>query len=178
MAESGRLRGSARRAFAELPQALEAGATASGRPGCSVDAGARGRGRDRDSGALLDALRGGTPLYRSPRAVAFAAAARIARFPTSNEFGDWDTALHSFTFANAVEQGLRRSPSLELVRGILDACEDSLPRFLNVRALAKPSRDGIGPVSSASSSYCWTSRSGSTRRRARRRLLRRRRRSR
>ena len=28
-----------------------------------------------------------------------------------NEFGDWDTALHTFTFANAVEQGLRRSPS-------------------------------------------------------------------
>ena len=36
------------------------------------------------------------------------------RFPTSNEFGDWDTALHTFTFANAVEQGLRRSPSREL----------------------------------------------------------------
>ena len=36
---------------------------------------------------------------------------RIVRFQTRNDFNDWDTALHTFTFANAVEQGLRRSPS-------------------------------------------------------------------
>jgi hypothetical protein len=71
--------------------------------------------------------------------VSFAAATRIARFPTTNEFGDWDTALHTFTFANAVEQGLRRSPSAELVRGVLDAATSvHLDRFLNVPATRLP----------------------------------------
>jgi hypothetical protein len=65
--------------------------------------------------------------------VSIAAVIRIARFPTSNEFGDWDTALHTFTFANAVEQGLRRSPSPELLRGVFDAAMSiHLDRFLNV----------------------------------------------
>ena len=71
----------------------------------------------------------------SPPRSRFAAAIRIARFPTSNEFGDWDTALHTFTFANAVEQGLRRSPSPELLRGVFDAAMSvHLDRFLNVPA--------------------------------------------
>jgi hypothetical protein len=75
-------------------------------------------------------------------AVAFAAATRIARFPTSNEFGDWDTALHTFTFANAVEQGVRRSPSIELLRGVLDAAVSvHLDRFLNVPATRLPAPD-------------------------------------
>jgi hypothetical protein len=41
---------------------------------------------------------------------------RIARFHTINEFGDWDTALHSFTFANTVHQGLRRSAGISARR--------------------------------------------------------------
>ena len=53
--------------------------------------------------------------------VAYAAALRIARFHTSNEFSDWDTALHTFSFANAVHHGLRRAPSPELLRGVFDA---------------------------------------------------------
>ena len=67
-------------------------------------------------------------------AVSFAAVTRIARFPTSNEFGDWDTALHTFTFANAVEQGLRRSPSPELLRGVLRRRDERPPRPLPQRA--------------------------------------------
>jgi hypothetical protein len=67
---------------------------------------------------------------------------RIARFPTTNEFGDWDTALHTFTFANAVEQGLRRAPSRELLRGVLDAAMSvHLDRFLNVPATRLPEPD-------------------------------------
>jgi len=90
--------------------------------------------------ALLDALREGATEVELGSAVAVAAATRIARFPTSNEFGDWDTALHTFTFANAVEQGLRRSPSVELLRGVLDAAMSvHLDRFLNVPATRLPS---------------------------------------
>jgi nitrite reductase/ring-hydroxylating ferredoxin subunit len=98
--------------------------------------------------ALLDALRGGATEVQLASAVSFAAATRIARFPTTNEFGDWDTALHTFTFANAVEQGLRRSPSPELLRGALDAAASvHLDRFLNVPATRLPTPDtGADPA--------------------------------
>jgi hypothetical protein len=92
--------------------------------------------------ALLGALRDGATEVEVASAVSFAAATRIARFPTSNEFGDWDTALHTFTFANAVEQGLRRSSSAELVRGVFDAAASVyLDRFLNVPATRLPRPD-------------------------------------
>jgi nitrite reductase/ring-hydroxylating ferredoxin subunit len=96
--------------------------------------------------ALLQALRDGASAVELASAVTFAAAMRIARFPTTNEFGDWDTALHTFTFANGVEQGLRRSPSRELLRGVLDAAMSvHLDRFLNVPATRLPQReDGHG----------------------------------
>jgi hypothetical protein len=98
--------------------------------------------------ALLDALREGASEAELASAVSFAAATRIARFPTSNEFGDWDTALHTFTFANAVEQGLRRSPSVELLRGVLDAAASvHLDRFLNVPVARLPAPDqGADPA--------------------------------
>ncbi len=93
--------------------------------------------------ALLAALREGASAVELASAVSLAAATRIARFPTSNEFGDWDTALHTFTFANAVEQGLRRSSSPELVRGVLDAAMSVyLDRFLNVPATRLPRPEG------------------------------------
>src|SRR5689334_24477735 len=89
--------------------------------------------------ALLAALDEGASAVELASAVTFAAATRIARFPTSNEFGDWDTALHTFRFANAVEQGLRRSVSRELLRGVLDAAMSvHLDRFLNVPAVRLP----------------------------------------
>jgi nitrite reductase/ring-hydroxylating ferredoxin subunit len=89
--------------------------------------------------AMLEALREGADEVELASAVSFAAATRIARFPTTNEFGDWDTALHTFTFANAVEQGLRRSPSRALLRGVLDAAMSVyLDRFLNVPATRLP----------------------------------------
>jgi nitrite reductase/ring-hydroxylating ferredoxin subunit len=88
---------------------------------------------------LLDSLREGATEVDVASAVSYAAVTRIARFPTTNEFGDWDTALHTFTFANAVEQGLRRSPSPELLRGVFDAAMSVyLDRFLNVPAARLP----------------------------------------
>jgi nitrite reductase/ring-hydroxylating ferredoxin subunit len=83
--------------------------------------------------ALLEALREGATEEELAGVVAYAAALRITRFPTTNEFGDWDTALHTFTFANAVNQGLRRTSSPELLRGVFDAAMSvHLDRFLNV----------------------------------------------
>ena len=64
---------------------------------------------------------------------AYAAALRIAHFHTNNDFRDWDTAHHTFTFANAVHQGLRRIASPDLLRGVFDAAMNVyLDRFLNV----------------------------------------------
>jgi hypothetical protein len=89
--------------------------------------------------AVLVALHEGAGAVDVASAVSFAAATRIARFPTSNEFQDWDTALHTFSFANAVEQGLRRLPSRALLRGALDAAISvHLDRFLNVPAARLP----------------------------------------
>jgi nitrite reductase/ring-hydroxylating ferredoxin subunit len=89
--------------------------------------------------SLLDALRHGCPAVALAGRVVNAAARRVAQFPTTNQFGDWDTALHSFTFANAVQQGLRRSESPELVRGVFDAAMTVyLNRFLNVPAVLIP----------------------------------------
>jgi len=126
-------------AFAELPDALgrSRDGSWSGRDAL-VETVLEGEA-DAIAGALLGALREGASEVGLASAVTYAAAIRIARFPTSNEFGDWDTALHTFTFANAVEQGLRRSPSPDLVRGVFDAAMSvHLDRFLNVPARRLP----------------------------------------
>jgi nitrite reductase/ring-hydroxylating ferredoxin subunit len=127
------------RAFAELPAALVGSPNDRWEGRGEVVETVLGGEPDVIADALLAALRGGASPVELASAVAFAAATRIARFPTSNEFGDWDTALHTFTFANAVEQGLRRSPSPELVRGVFDAAMSvHLDRFLNVPARRLP----------------------------------------
>src|SRR5215208_4613298 len=133
-------------AFEELPEALAGNGAWSDRPGL-VQVVLNGEPQE-ILDALLGALRGGESEVELASAVSFAAATRIARFPTSNEFGDWDTALHTFTFANAVEQGLRRSPSPELVRGVLDAAMSvHLDRFLNVPAVRLPEPQEDAPLS-------------------------------
>jgi nitrite reductase/ring-hydroxylating ferredoxin subunit len=89
--------------------------------------------------SLVDAIGNGCSAVELAGLVVYASALRIARFPTSNEFRDWDTALHSFTFANAVQQALRRSESPELLRGVFDAAMSVyLNRFLNVPAVPIP----------------------------------------
>jgi nitrite reductase/ring-hydroxylating ferredoxin subunit len=98
------------------------------------------------AGAMLAALSAGCAPGELAAAVAYAAALRIARFPISNEFGDWDTAHHSFTFANAVHQGLQRVSSIELLRAVFDAAMSVyLNRFLNVPAVKLPRPNGHSP---------------------------------
>jgi nitrite reductase/ring-hydroxylating ferredoxin subunit len=129
------------RVFAELPAALEEGASRRGgfADGAALVEAVLGEDPIGSAEALLDAVRAGASEVELASVVSRAAALRIARFPTSNEFGDWDTALHTFTFANAVEQGLRRSPTPELVRGVFDAAMSvHLDRFLNVPAVRLP----------------------------------------
>ena len=42
------------------------------------------------------------------RSLAYAAALRVARFGNANEHGDWETAHHVFTYANALHRMLER----------------------------------------------------------------------
>jgi nitrite reductase/ring-hydroxylating ferredoxin subunit len=130
-------------AFARIPGALSVGAHVDGWSGRdAVVESVLGEDPTASIEALLAALGDGASEVELASAVSSAAVLRIARFPTSNEFGDWDTALHTFTFANAVEQGLRRSPSPELVRGVFDAAMSiHLDRFLNVPATRLPTPD-------------------------------------
>src|SRR5215212_3642109 len=89
--------------------------------------------------ALSAALAEGAPLTAVSREVSYAAALRVARFHTSNEFSDWITVLHTFTHANAVHQLSHRSPSPELLRGVYHAAMRLyLDRFLNTPAARLP----------------------------------------
>jgi hypothetical protein len=127
-------------AFEELPGAVRPGPSWDGRD--DLVQVVLGEDPQAIADALLAALRAGATEEQLAGAVAYAAALRIARFPTSNEFADWDTALHTFTFANAVQQGLRRAPSPELLRGVFDAAMSVyLDRFLNVPAVRLPEPD-------------------------------------
>jgi nitrite reductase/ring-hydroxylating ferredoxin subunit len=94
---------------------------------------------------LVAALRAGATVTELSRVVAYAAALRVARFHTSNEFGDWITVLHTFTYCNALDQGLRRAPSVDTARGIFHgAMKLYLDRFLNMPAARLP-RDSDVP---------------------------------
>lgn len=128
-------------AFAELPAII------SGRQGMAADWKGRAEltqtvlGDDpaKTTEALKQALSmGATPLDLAS-AVSLAAAHRIAAFRISNEFGDWVTVLHTFAYANAVEQAVRRAPSIELLRSVFDAAMSVyLDRFLNTPPVPLP----------------------------------------
>jgi nitrite reductase/ring-hydroxylating ferredoxin subunit len=89
---------------------------------------------------LIESLQDGAKQEELAVVVAYTAALRIAHFPITNEYSDWDTALHTFTFANAVQQAIRRLPSsMELLRAVFDvAMSNYLNRFLNVPSVALP----------------------------------------
>jgi nitrite reductase/ring-hydroxylating ferredoxin subunit len=89
--------------------------------------------------SLLDALSRGASEEELASLVGYAAAMRIAQFHTRNEFTDWDAVLHTFTYANAVHQGVRRIATQELLRGVFDgAMRVYLNRFLNVPPVPLP----------------------------------------
>lgn len=109
-----------------------------------------------DPVAILESLQkaicaGAKPTDLS-KALAYAAALRIARFGTANEFGDWITALHTFTYCNALHQGLKRlmhhgsspAPFSDAVSGVFHgAVSVYLDRFLNVPPARLPSADDV-----------------------------------
>ena len=94
---------------------------------------------DRSLRRIVDAARAGAPLTELSLTVAYAAARRPLHFHISNEFGDWNTVHHTFTYTNAVDRAMQRAPSRELARGILDgAASVYLERFLNMPRQPRP----------------------------------------
>ena len=92
---------------------------------------------------IVDAARAGAPLGELSLTVAYAAARRPLHFHISNEFGDWNTVHHTFTYTNAVDRAMQRAPSRELARAILDgAASVYLERFLNMPRQPRPEPNG------------------------------------
>jgi nitrite reductase/ring-hydroxylating ferredoxin subunit len=97
--------------------------------------------------SLAAAARDGATPADAGRALAYAAALRVARFGSANEHADWETAHHVFTYANAVDQALKRIGGEEgggdrpiaAVRGLLHgAMALYLARYLNVPPASLP----------------------------------------
>jgi nitrite reductase/ring-hydroxylating ferredoxin subunit len=130
-------------AFAELPELLAEGKTKRGSWRAHEEFAKRLLGDDPAEvvAALKSTIRDGATAPDLGRGVAYAAALRVAFFGTSNEHSDWDTALHCFTYCNAVRQLLTRITAdrpiemerPELLRGLFHgAMQIYLIRFLNV----------------------------------------------
>jgi hypothetical protein len=112
------------RAFESIPAALESGRRMGSRSWSGREELASvilGEDPQAIADTLLSVLGDGASLSELAGTVVYAGALRIARFHISNEFGDWDTAHHSFIFANALHQAIQRAPSAELLRGAFDA---------------------------------------------------------
>jgi len=99
--------------------------------------------------ALKAAIRAGAAPADLGRSLAYAAALRVARFGTSNEHSDWETAHHVFTYANAVDQLLTRiggeniGGDFAAIRAVLHgAMAIYLARYLNVPPARLPGESG------------------------------------
>ncbi len=83
--------------------------------------------------ALLAHLRAGAPPAELSREIAYAAALRLAHFYNGNEVGDWFNPQHTFSYANAVDQLIRRNPTPKVSRCLFHAAASVyMDRFLNV----------------------------------------------
>ena len=90
--------------------------------------------------ALTDAIREGATSEQLTRAVATAATRRVAWFATSNEFNDWNTVHHTFSYANAAHKLSLRTDADEVYRACFDgAMSVYLDRFLNSPRAPLPS---------------------------------------
>jgi nitrite reductase/ring-hydroxylating ferredoxin subunit len=89
--------------------------------------------------ALRDAVTAGSTTEQLADAVAVAATRRVAQFSTSNEFRDWNTVHHTFSYANAVANLARRTDADDIYGACFDgAMSVYLDRFLNEPAAPLP----------------------------------------
>ena len=140
-------------AFAELPKLLKNGARRklAWRDHRALAEAILGEEPEPIIAALKAAIAAGAQPTDLSRALAYAAALRVARFGTSNEFSDWNAAHHAFTYCNALHQALKRITSADhgppdahgdVVRGVFHgAMAVYLNRFLNVPPARLPEEE-------------------------------------
>ena len=147
-------------AVRDLPAALSAGRPRRGRWHDHAALGRAVLGEDPEAilAALLAALRDGAAPADVARAVAFAAALRIARFATSNDHADWESAHHTFSYANAAFGLIARATgggadleteALCLRAALHGALAVYLDRYLNVPPARLPRAEdaaGLAPA--------------------------------
>ena len=105
-----------------------------------------------DPANIIDALKAAILAGAAPsdlgRSLAYGAALRVARFGNANEHADWETAHHVFTYANALDQLIKRigtdsDSDVTVVRGVLHgAMALYLTRYLNVPPARIPGEGG------------------------------------
>lgn len=88
---------------------------------------------------LTDLLKKGVNPRNIAQVITLAAAERIVRFHTQNDFSDWNTVLHTFTHNHAVHETLRRTDEHLIIRAIYHgAMSIYLDRFLNIPVTKRP----------------------------------------
>lgn len=149
--------GLVRQAEGELAGALREGRTArwGGDPAALAGAIVQGEAAV-VAAALLEALRAGAAPVQVAQAVAHAAVWRLAHFGQSNEFGDWDTALHTFTYSQAVRHAVARGEGpAGVLRGALHgALAVHQDRFLNVPPARLPTPAELATLPADGSELC------------------------
>ncbi len=93
---------------------------------------------------LTSALLAGADPVRLAQLVVLAAAERIVRFHTQNDFGDWIAVLHTFTHAHAVHVRLQKRAHPLVIRSLYHTVTRIyLDRFLNVPAAKRPNAKSV-----------------------------------
>ncbi|NHN47726.1 Rieske 2Fe-2S domain-containing protein [Halostella sp. JP-L12] len=92
--------------------------------------------------AVREAVGDGATAEQLASRVTCAAARRVVQFQTSNEFNDWNTVHHTFSYCNGVHGGARRVDAPALYRAALHgALSVYLDRFLNTPPARIPDGD-------------------------------------
>lgn len=93
--------------------------------------------------ALTDAIADGATASQLAGILTDAGAQRVAQFGTANEFNDWNTVHHTYTYLNAVDSLTQRTSAVEAYRGLFDgAMAIYLDRFLNTPPQRLPEPEG------------------------------------
>jgi len=94
--------------------------------------------------ALGEAIQNGAPLLVLSREIAYTAGLRLAQFSISNEVRDWFNPRHTFIFANAVHQFLKRCVTPATTRSLFPAALSVyMDRFLNIPAARLPTEHDL-----------------------------------
>jgi nitrite reductase/ring-hydroxylating ferredoxin subunit len=136
-----------RGAEGRLADAMRLGQSRTWKPGTDIAGILLGEDPAAIINVLMQSLDGGAPPSEISKHLAYAAALRLAQFSSGNEVGDWFNPQHTFSFANAVDQAIRRSPTPMVVRSVFHvAMSVYLDRFLNIPPAHLPAAENLAAL--------------------------------